>query len=674
MHGSSSGRTQPRVWLLLAAAGAVGPAAVHAAVADPRTVTLEVSAAWAIGCLAGLLGVAAARRLPTREAAVWVLLVAALTRGLVLPMADTLSTDFNRYLWDGRESLAARSPYAATPDASAAADPPSAEATRLLHGMNSRGFRSVYPPVSQAAFAAAWSLGGGTLDGGVAALRLIFGSVDLAAVGVLLLVLRRLGRHPGWAILYAWHPLPAVEAVGGMHTEALLTLPLIAAVGLVLPRRPVEPPRSGSGATAAAAPPRAGAEPACPPPAAALAGLCIAVAAAVKLFPIAAAAVLAARLRGRARWALLSAATAAGVALLWPLLGPPHGAGVRASLALYAGYFHFNNPLFVGLQRVALAGTGDPTLSAQIASRLLLAVFGGVASAVLWRAWRGRDAARIPGLLAALFGAYLLLSPTVHPWYLMGVLWLVPLTRVGRPALLWLAATVPLTHLAYDPTLPAWGVPGWVMTIEWGGVAVLLLFHDARPLWIGPLMRARAEWKAARLSGFLPEEGRLLDVGCGEGLVTAALARRTGLTAVGVDVDAEAGAAAPVLACDGRRLPFRDGAFDAATVLTVLHHCDDPEAVLAEAVRVVRPGGRLLVAESVYRTAGGLWLLTRLDRFFNGLRGGGRDGLAGPLRFAREQVWAGRFAAAELVPAQTRHLSRGLHRHVLFVLDRPGRV
>lgn len=46
----------------------------------------------------------------------------------------------------------------------------------------------------------------------------------------------------------------------------------------------------------------------------------------------------------------------------------------------------------------------------------------------------------------------------------------------------------------------------------------------------------------------------------------------------------------------GERLPFSDDSFDAATALYVLHHTDDPEAVLAEARRLVRPDGRIVVA------------------------------------------------------------------------------
>jgi SAM-dependent methyltransferase len=44
-------------------------------------------------------------------------------------------------------------------------------------------------------------------------------------------------------------------------------------------------------------------------------------------------------------------------------------------------------------------------------------------------------------------------------------------------------------------------------------------------------------------------------------------------------------------------LPLPDGGFEAATLHNVLHYADDPAAVLAEAARVLAPGGRLVVID-----------------------------------------------------------------------------
>ncbi|MBU0473128.1 MAG: class I SAM-dependent methyltransferase [Bacteroidetes bacterium] len=50
-------------------------------------------------------------------------------------------------------------------------------------------------------------------------------------------------------------------------------------------------------------------------------------------------------------------------------------------------------------------------------------------------------------------------------------------------------------------------------------------------------------------------------------------------------------------------LPFKEGKFDNVLLITVLHHCEDPSFTLKEAIRVLKPGGVILIIESVYGVA-----------------------------------------------------------------------
>jgi ubiquinone/menaquinone biosynthesis C-methylase UbiE len=114
------------------------------------------------------------------------------------------------------------------------------------------------------------------------------------------------------------------------------------------------------------------------------------------------------------------------------------------------------------------------------------------------------------------------------------------------------------------------------------------------------------------LLALVPEDepGRLLDIGTGTGRVLELLAPRV-RHALGVDASkamlalARARLSNPgldhcsVRLADMYRLPFADGSFDTAVLQMVLHFAEDPAGVVAEATRVLRPGGRLIVIDLV---------------------------------------------------------------------------
>lgn len=101
-----------------------------------------------------------------------------------------------------------------------------------------------------------------------------------------------------------------------------------------------------------------------------------------------------------------------------------------------------------------------------------------------------------------------------------------------------------------------------------------------------------------------PDE-RLLDVGCGTGVLLAAIPPATQGLHAGVDLvpamlaraAAKLGSRSALAAADAMRLPFRDQTFDVVVSTSSLHYWQDPDAALAEIYRVLRPGGRLLLTD-----------------------------------------------------------------------------
>ena len=127
-----------------------------------------------------------------------------------------------------------------------------------------------------------------------------------------------------------------------------------------------------------------------------------------------------------------------------------------------------------------------------------------------------------------------------------------------------------------------------------------------KPL-LDALLFRRAEHLCRRLCPHLPARGRVLDVGSGTGHNALVLERRTGLVVTEIDVAPMNCVGRTPLLFDGARLPFADAAFDAATLLFVLHYAVDPVLLLREARRVTR--GPLLVLQSVSTSRTGAALL-----------------------------------------------------------------
>ena len=118
------------------------------------------------------------------------------------------------------------------------------------------------------------------------------------------------------------------------------------------------------------------------------------------------------------------------------------------------------------------------------------------------------------------------------------------------------------------------------------------------------LFGSQSLWQA--LLGLLPSHWVVGDLGCGTGVVAAALAPHVGRV-IGVDGSDEMLAAARGRVKDLpnvdlergalEALPLSDESLDAAVMMLVLHHLPAPASAMAEASRVIKPGGRLLIVD-----------------------------------------------------------------------------
>jgi alpha-1,6-mannosyltransferase len=321
--------------------------------------------------------------------------------------------DVHRYLWDGRVQRLGYNPYIVVPSDPALTGLHTSE-TRTL---NNPYLSSPYPAGTELLFRAVTSI-----HESIFSLKVAFVICDFTIVLVLLDVLRRGGQGAHWVLAYAWNPLLAIEVAGSGHVDivgVLLLLVSFAALG----RR---------WRTVAA--------------------VAFGLAVAVKLLPIVLLPLYWRRIRVRD-----AALAAIVVGLLYvPFLN--HGRIPTGSLGAYVHSFWFNDPVFAALTRVA-----PPELIAA------LAVLVGFLTA----AWlRRKSGALSADAFAWPMTASLLCAPVVYPWYL---LWMLPFIRSASttPIIIWTVSILPTYYVWHLRTLGRpWIVPGWVMLLEYGSVAV----------------------------------------------------------------------------------------------------------------------------------------------------------------------------------------------------------
>jgi alpha-1,6-mannosyltransferase len=378
---------------------------------------------------------------------------------LLFTTPPTLSDDVYRYIWDGRLTNAGVNPYAYAVESPLLDrfDHHCCGAGRSQRALvNNSWMASPYLPAAQALFAAVYRLA----PDSPLAFQVTAGLFDLLTGWLVTDLLLQLGLPRARALIYLWNPLVVVEFAHGAHVDALMICLMMAALwSLVVARRRETPPTSFSVVALAAATLTKG-----------LPAL---------LLPVVA-----------RRWGWRRTIVYAGLIIAvclpfalgagWGLTGPLDGEGLFGALRIYAARWNYNGGIYHWLE-VGLSGYWTPgAVPPEVvgwgpirAARLIVAVTLGLVLIAVWRMSQRCDGDLALLRLAAVpLAAYLLLTTTVHPWYVTLIVPLLPFllpkkgesatiapqaarTGVGRRLLLpWLffSASVSLSYLTYlDP-------------------------------------------------------------------------------------------------------------------------------------------------------------------------------------------------------------------------------
>jgi len=365
-----------------------------------------------------------------------------------------LSDDVHRYVWEGALVVAGVDPYAAPP-AAAELEPFRQRFGAAFRAVNHADVPAVYPPLAQAVHAGVVAAAGGAEHPARAHffLRLFYASCDLLVCVPLARLLARVHQPRMLLVAWAWNPWVALEFAGSAHLDSLAILCLLGALASFPGHARGSSERCASGLAFLAA------------------------GATIKLLP-AALVPFALRLTPRPfLWTLFFVLCVVLCLLPFALL-TGHGPSL-GGLGEYAlGWESFSllhrgiEPLFARHFAYDL-GWSDPR---RLARATELALWLGL-GAFAW--WRRLELTRAAGLLV---GGFLVLSPTLHPWYLA---WIVPFLALrSMPAWSALVAASPLLYWPVDGwrARGVWEEPAWLFPVL-GGVFWLTLAFEALRAW-----------------------------------------------------------------------------------------------------------------------------------------------------------------------------------------------
>ena len=414
-------RMSPRLRITGIAASLAALAALILLLAQPsldpariRPVVLEGGAWIAFGCAAWLL-----RKVTIRLAIGLIIAGGIAVQVVAVTGPPRGSTDVYRYIWDGRVQAAGIDPYLYPPDAAGVvklrndflwsppkpgnhpncvnsfkdfADPADSRVAGCT-ALNRPKVPTVYPPVAEAYFFAVQLAA--PADDSTTPIQLVAAASALVVTLILLFGLRKLGKNPRLAALWAWCPTVALEAGQNAHVD-VVAVALTAIALLLLARARTE------GRTA-------------------LGGVLLGLAIATKVTPVL---VMPAVLRRG--WWLISVSAATAISLVYA----PHVLAVGSKIVgFFPGYLHQEGySTGNGFSVIGLFVHGKP------AAAVAVVLLGLIALAIMRygdpdQPWRG-------GVLMT--AAALAICTPHFPWYAILLVMLVALD--GRPEWLALAA------------------------------------------------------------------------------------------------------------------------------------------------------------------------------------------------------------------------------------------
>ena len=355
------------------------------------------------------------------------MITGALGLGLILRIimmfsTPILETDYYRYLWDGAVTAGGMNPYRYSPDEAMSPENSTnsvlpelhalaLEANGIIDRINYPRVRTIYPPVAQLGFAAAYMISHWSL----LSWRFVLLVFDIITVILILRLLIRLRLPIIFVIIYWWNPLLIKELYNSAHMDVLV-LPFV--LGALLSSMSERY---------------------------SLAAILLGIAIGVKVWPILLVTLFLRPIILQPRKCIIPLSLLAiSVAVM---AAPIYAGGIdhTSGFVAYSGSWEMNDSLFMvifWLAKLVTANSG----TAQVAARTITVI--SIIALVLWLSYRNiQDHADLVRKSLAVVAALFLISPTQFPWYFI---WMLPfLALVPVMPLILLTALLPVYYMRY---------------------------------------------------------------------------------------------------------------------------------------------------------------------------------------------------------------------------------
>jgi alpha-1,6-mannosyltransferase len=368
-------------------------------------------------------------------------------RALLIFSIPNLSEDFYRFIWDGRLLASGNHPFAHVPvyyiDNNVSIQGINED---LFSKLNSAGYFTIYPALSQYIFWLAALAFPNSIYGSMLVIKIVMFAAEIGSLFLIRKLISNFNLPPSRVLLYALNPLVIIEVVGNDHLEAMMIFFVLLTLVFLNNNREF------------------------------LSAVAYSAAICVKIIPLIFLPVIIQRLGWRKAWKFCIIAGIAAIVMFIPLFDREIISGYYQSIGYYFSRFEFNASLYYIVRWLGWIIFDFNIIEY---AGVLLALFAFIVIIRIATHTKQPSSSsslvdqHVIALLMFVQLTYLLFTTTVHPWYISMLLMLGVLTEF-RFAVVWTAMAF-LTYAGY--TVDTFHENLWLTSIEYIVVLGYLVFE-----------------------------------------------------------------------------------------------------------------------------------------------------------------------------------------------------